>query len=97
MSSFHGPVRSAVVSTAGFDSVSLSVGTPGGTPGEPAGEDARATTVRFKVRGQFKKEQETADEPTHVTLAPAEILKCTTLDLNLDRRGSGLRLGLRLR
>ncbi|MGH7993911.1 MAG: hypothetical protein ACREDQ_10370, partial [Limisphaerales bacterium] len=30
---FHEPVCSVVVATAGYDSVSLSEGTPGGTPG----------------------------------------------------------------
>ena len=61
---FHEPVRSAVVPTAGSDSVPLSEATsPAGRRGEPAGADACATPMRFKVRGQFQEEHETIDEP----------------------------------
>jgi hypothetical protein len=49
MGSFHEPVRSAVIPTAGSGSGSLPEGTPGGTPGKPAGEDARATTMPPRI------------------------------------------------
>src|SRR5579859_5136241 len=95
--SFHEPVRSAVVPTAGSDSVPLSEATsPAGRRGEPAGAGACATTMRFKVRGRFQKERETAGEPGRQALSQLKILRPDFLPVAVQDGNAPFRSPLRL-